>query len=144
MTAERDVLDAQAQQIHSSSFRLSLDQNASNEIMRRRHRSRLPSVYEARNLSRTPGAGTGNQPEVNWVEAPEARALAQPRTTEPPRMNNTPPQHVPTPSGHYSNPLDNMITAATQLAALPVDGDSLAAVETRRVRELLQTALAQQ
>ena len=61
----------------------------------------------------------------------------------PPRMNTTSPQYVPTPPGHYSNPLENMITAAARLAALPVEGDSLTAIETRRVREL-QTALAQQ
>ena len=37
-----------------------------------------------------------------------------------------------------------MVAAAARLAALPIDGDSPTAVETRRVRELLQTALAQQ
>lgn len=62
----------------------------------------------------------------------------------PPRVNMAPPQYVPTPSGHYSNPLENMIAAATRLEALPIDGDSPTAGETRRVRELLQTALAQQ
>ena len=61
----------------------------------------------------------------------------------PPRVNTAPPQYIQTPPGHYSNPLENMIVVA-RLAALPVDGDSPAAVETRRVRELLQTALAQQ
>ena len=54
MTAERAGLDAQAQWIQAESFRLSLDQNASNDVMRRRHRSRLPPVYEARNLFNTP------------------------------------------------------------------------------------------
>lgn len=49
-----------------------------------------------------------------------------------------------TPLGHYSTPLDNMIAAATRLAALPVEGETPAAVETRRARELLQTALVQQ
>ena len=49
-----------------------------------------------------------------------------------------------TPPGHFSTPLDNMIAAASRLAAIPVEGDSPMAVETRRVRELLQTALAQQ
>src|SRR5918995_2118953 len=37
-----------------------------------------------------------------------------------------------------------MVATAARLAALPIDGDSPTAVETRRVRELLQTALAQQ
>ena len=62
----------------------------------------------------------------------------------PPRVNMAPPQYVPKPPGHYSNPLENMIAAATRLAALPIDGDSPTAVETHRVRELLQTALVQQ
>jgi len=59
-------------------------------------------------------------------------------------MNTAPPQYVPTLAGHYSNPLENMIVAVERLAALPIDGDSPAAVETHRVRELLQTALAEQ
>ena len=60
MAEERTALDAQAQQIQSQSYQLMLDQNASNEVMRRRHQTRLPSVYEARNLFNTPGAGTSN------------------------------------------------------------------------------------
>ena len=54
------------------------------------------------------------------------------------------PQYVPTPPGHYSNPLDNIVAAASRLAALPIEGESPVAVETRRARELLQTALTQQ
>ena len=37
-----------------------------------------------------------------------------------------------------------MVAAAARLAALPIDGDSPTAIEIRWVRELLQTALAQQ
>ena len=37
-----------------------------------------------------------------------------------------------------------MIAAASRLAAIPMEGDSLAAVETRRARDLLQTAVVQQ
>ena len=53
MAAERAALDAQAQLIQAQSFQLTMDQNASNEIMRRRHQkaqSRLPPVYDPRNL----------------------------------------------------------------------------------------------
>ena len=113
--------------------------------MRRRQQSCLPPVYNAGNLFDTPGAGTSDLPVVNRaVEVPVTGAPVQPRSMDPPRLDATPPQHVPTPTGHYSNPLDNMIAAATRLAALPVEGDSPAAVETRRVKELLQTTLAQQ
>ena len=59
-------------------------------------------------------------------------------------MNTAPPHYTPIPSGHFSNPLENLIDASARLAALPMEGDSPTAVETRRVRELLQTALAQQ
>ena len=38
MTAERAALDAQA-------YRLMLDQSVSHEVMRRKHRSRLPPVF---------------------------------------------------------------------------------------------------
>ena len=55
MATERATLDAQAQRIQAELFRLTLDQNASNDIMRRRHQSRLPLEYDARNLFNTPG-----------------------------------------------------------------------------------------
>ena len=144
MTAERAALDAQTQLIQAQSFRLTMDQNASNEVMRRRHQkaqSRLPPVYDPRNLFNTPGAGPSNPPEIT---APGVGTPLQLQVIRPPRVNTTPPQYVPIPPGHYANPLENMVAAAARLAALPIDGDSPTAVETRRVRELLQTALAQQ
>ena len=55
IAAERAALDAQA-------YRIMLDKSASNEVLKRRHRSRLPPVYDARNLFNTPGAGTSNPP----------------------------------------------------------------------------------
>ena len=162
MAAERAALDAQTQLIQAQSFRLTVDQNASNEVMRRRHQkaqSRLPPVYDPRNLFNTPGAGprnppwlipqTGNPPWLtprpgpDHVVTPGEGAPFQSPVMGPPRINMAPPQDVPTPPGHYSNPLENMIAAATRLAALPIDGDSPSTVETRRTRELLQTALVQ-
>ena len=122
-----------------------MDQNASNEVMRRGYQktqSRLPPDYDPRNLFHTPGVGPSNPPEVNRVATPGAGALVQPRVMEPPHMNTAPPPYVAMPPGHYSNPLENMIAAAARLASLLVDGHSPTAVETRRVRELLQTALA--
>ena len=116
---------------------------ASNDVMRRRYRSHLPPVYEARNLFNTPGVGTSNQLVVNRVKVPGMGTPVQPRAMDPP-LQNIPPQHVSTPPGHYSNPLDNIVAAASRLAALPVDGESPVAMETRRARELLQTALTQQ
>lgn len=147
MAAKRAALDARDQQIQSEPFQLMMDQNTSNEVMRRRHQkaqSLLPPVYDPRNLFRTPGAGPSNPPEVNRVATPGAGTLVQPRVTEPPHLNDAPPHYEPTPPGHYSNPLKNMITATERLAALPMDGDSPMAVKTRRVRELVQTALVQQ
>ena len=92
----------------------------------------------------TPGAGTSNQPILNRMEAPGTGAPVQLGTMDPPRQNNIVPQYVPTPPGHYSNPLDNIVAAASQLAALPTDGESPVAIEARRARDLLQTALNQQ
>src|SRR3954470_3178076 len=63
MATERAALDAQA-------YKLMLDQNASQEVMRRKYRSRLPSVFEGRDLFNTPGAGTSNQPAVNRSAVP--------------------------------------------------------------------------
>src|SRR3954470_14305285 len=137
MTVERAALDAQA-------YKLMLDQNASQEVMRRKFRSHLPSVFEGRDLFNTAGAGTSNQPVVNRAEAPGTGAPVQPRVIDLPRHNTGVPQVVPTPPDHYSNPLDNLVTAAARLEAIPVEGDSLQAIETRRVKELLRTALVQQ
>ena len=136
MTAEWAELEARA-------YRLRLDQNASDEVMRRRYRSHLPPGYEPRNLFNTPGAGTSNQPVVNRTEAPGTGAPVQPRTMDPPRQNNIVPQYVPMPPGHYSNLLDNIVAAASRLAALPTDDKSPVSIEARRARELLQTALNQ-
>ena len=77
MAAERAALDAQA-------YRLMLDQSASNDVMRRRYRSHLPLLYEARNLFNTPGAGTSNQPVVNRVEAPGTGVPVQSHTVDSP------------------------------------------------------------
>ena len=63
---------------------------------------------------------------------------------DPPLQNNVLSQHISTPRGHYSNPLDIIVAAASRLAALQIEGESPVAVETRRAKELLQTALTQQ
>jgi len=55
MAAERAALDAQA-------YKLMLDQNASQEVLKRKHRSRLPLGFDPRNLFHTPGAGPSNPP----------------------------------------------------------------------------------
>ena len=147
MAAEQAALDARAQQLQLETFRLSVDLNASHEVMRRSHQktqSRLPLTYDPRNLFHTPGAGPSNPPEANWIMTPGAGAPVQPRAMEPPCMNTAPPHYTPVPPGHFSNTLENLIAASARLAALPMEGDSPTAIETRRVRELLQTALAQQ
>ena len=129
MATEQAALDAQAQRIQSEAFRLTMDQNASNEIMSWRHQSHRPLVYEARNLFRMPGAGPSNPSEINRAAALGVGTPVQPLMMEPPRLNTVPSQHVPIPPGHYSSPLENMIAAAARLAALPVDGDSPMAIE---------------
>ena len=70
MADERAALDAQSQGIKTENCRLMLDQNASNDVLRRRHRSRLPPVYEAMNLLNTPREGPSNPAAANRVEAP--------------------------------------------------------------------------
>ena len=143
MDEERAALDAQSQLTQAQNYRLMLDQNASNKVMRRKYQSRLPPVYEGMNLFNTLGVGPSNPAAVNRTEAPGA-APDQPRVTDPPRQTDNPLQYVTTPPGHFSSPLDNMIAAASLLAAILMEGDSLAAVETRRARDLLQTDMTQQ
>ena len=121
--------------------------NASNEVMRRRHQktqSRLPPNYDPPVLFATPGAGPSNPPDANQFMTAGAGGPAQRREMPPPHVSMAPPRYVPILEGHFSNPMENLIAASARLVALPMDGDDPTAVETRRVRELLQTALAQQ
>jgi len=129
MAEERAALDAQSQKIQAQNYWLMLDQNMSNEVMRRKYRSRLPPVYEGMNLFNTPVAGPSNPAGVNRTEAPGA-APDQPRVMYSPRRTENPPQYITMPPGHFSSPLDNMIAIASRLAAISMEGDSLAAVET--------------
>ena len=56
MAAERAALDAHA-------YKLMLDQNASQEVLKRKNRSRLPLGFNPRNLLYTPGDGPSNPPQ---------------------------------------------------------------------------------
>ena len=128
-------------------MQLTLSLNASNEVMRRRHQktqSRLPQIYDPRNLFATPGAGPSNLPGANQFMTSGVGGPVQPPVTAPLHGNMAPPHYVPIPQGHFSNPMENLIAASACLAALPVDGDDPTTMETRKIRELVQTALAQQ
>ena len=70
MDEERAALDAQSQLIQAQNYRLMLDQNASNEVLQRKYRSRLPLVYEGLNLFNMPGARPSNPAAANRTEAP--------------------------------------------------------------------------
>ena len=133
MAVERTALDARAQQLQSEAFRLTMDLNASNEVMRRRYQknqSRLPLTYDPRNLFHTPRAGPSNPPEANRITTPRAAAPGQPWAMEPPRVNTAPPRYTQTPLGHFPSPLENLIAASARLAALPMEGDSPMVIET--------------
>ena len=143
MAEERATLDAHSQRIQAENYRLLLDQNASNDVLRRRHQSRLSVDYNAMNLFSTPGAGTSNPAAVNRTTVPRTRVSDQHQVMGPPRRTDNPPQYTTPPPGHFSTHLDNMIAAASRLTAIPMEGESLAAVETRRARDLLQTAMVQ-
>ena len=125
MAADWAALDDHARQLQAKTFRLSVDLNASNEVMRRRHQktqSCLPLTYDPRNPIHTPGAGPSNPPEANRIATPGAGAPVQPQTMEPPSVNTALPHYTPTPPGHFSNPLENLIAASAHLAALPMEG----------------------
>lgn len=122
MAEERAALDAQSQGIQAQNYQLMLDRTASEDVMRRKYRSRLPPVYEGLNLFQTPGAGPSNPATANRTDAPKT-APDQLRITEPPRGTDNPPQYASTPLGHFSSPLDNMIATASRLAAIPMKGD---------------------
>ena len=65
MAAKQAALDACAQQLQAKTFRLSVDLNASNDVMTRRHQktqSRLPLTLDPRSLFHTPGTGASNPP----------------------------------------------------------------------------------
>ena len=128
MTEERAASDAQAQRIQAENYRLLMDQNASNELFKRRHRPHLPADYNAMNLFGTPGAGTSNHAALNWTIVPRTGAPDQPQVMGPPPRTDNPRRYTTRPPGHFSTPLDNMIAAASRLAAIPIEGESPAAI----------------
>ena len=99
LAAEKARMATRQAELDSQAYRLRLDHNAAQEVMWRRQRSHLPSVYEARNLFNTPGAGTSNHPEINRGGAPGTGASVQLPAAKPNRQV-VPAQHVPTPPGH--------------------------------------------
>ena len=104
----------------------------------------MPVDYNAINLFSTQGAGTSNPAAVNRTVVPRTGAPDQPQVMGPPQRIDNPPRYTTPPPGHFSTPLDNMIATAFRLAAILIEGESPAAVETRRARDLLQTAMTQQ
>ena len=90
MAEEQAALNAQAQQIQAQNYRLMLDRTTSEEVLRRKYRSRLPPVYEGLNLFQTPGAGPSNPKAADRAEAPRI-TLDRPRATELPRRTVNPP-----------------------------------------------------
>ena len=114
MATERAALATETLRVQAGTFRLRQEQDASNAA--RQHPGRpLPTGLHGRRLFQIPEGATPVQP-----------------------------QRPVTPAGHCATPLDNMIEAAARLAAIPIEGESPTAVETRRARDLLQTALEQQ
>lgn len=71
------------------------------------------------------------QPQLVHEHAP-----AQPCLAEPARFQ--------TPAGHYSNPVDNVLAATQNLAAIPITGNSPVEIEARNAIEMLKTAVTQQ
>ena len=120
-----------------------------------RYQSRLPPLFDPRSLFNTPGTGPSTpgarvNPQLN-PNVPASRAVAQPRQPEMTHREDPGPNlpqldttivFLTPPLGHFSNPMDNMLAAATRLAAIPIEGESPAAMETRNVVELLQTVVA--
>ena len=93
MATEWAQIDAESQRIRAEAFHLSLDQDASNVVLHRRHQTRLPLQYEAWNLFNTPGAGPSNPPGTTWAtKALGSGAAAQPQLPDPPRRDQTLPQ----------------------------------------------------
>ena len=108
-----------------------------------RYQTRLPAQYEARNLFNTPSAGPSNPPgTARAVEILGCGAVTQSRLLDPPHRDQTLPRCFSMPSGHYSNPMDNMIAVATRLNAIPITDETPFAAKVRNAIELLQTAVA--
>ena len=57
MAEERAQIVAESEQVRAEAWRLNLDKNAFNVVLRRRHQTHMPLHYDAMNLFNTPGAG---------------------------------------------------------------------------------------
>lgn len=63
---------------------------------------------------------------------------------EPGPRHETPLRSFFTPAGHFTKPLDNLLVATTNLAALPIMGHSPIKFEARNAIEMLKIAVTQQ
>ena len=131
--------------LRQNAFRLELERQSAAVVQRMRHQSCLPEQYEARNLFNTPGTGRNVPLAVTrTTEIPGSRAAAQRQQLDPPRRNQNPPPLYPTPPGHYSNPAENMVAAATRLDTIPIPDEAPYAEEVRNAIGYLRTVMAQQ
>ena len=123
LKTEKAMIAIRQAELNDQAFHLRMEQASAQGVRSRKYQSRLPPVYEATDLFRTPGAGTSNDPALNRRAAPARDEPVQQPTAEQDRQITSAP-HVPTPPGHYSNPLDNIVATASCLAALPMEGTS--------------------
>ena len=95
MVEERAQIAVESERVRTEAWRLSLDQNASNAVLQRRHQTRLPLHYEPMNLFNTPGAGRSTQgARVNLqlnLDRLGSGAVAQPRHPKPTRRDERMP-----------------------------------------------------
>lgn len=98
-------------------------------------------------MQRTSTPATPVIPELNWVVPQNVNgrpSLAQPHqpVPHPPPVRATPDRFM-TPVGHFSNPIDNLLAAATNFDAHPIAGSTPMEREALHAIELLKTTVAQ-
>ena len=109
MAEERDASDAQAQTIQAENYQLLLDQNASNEVLRRRHHSLTgglqcdESLQYAKGRNQQPGSRKPDYRAKDWSARSTSGDGSTPTNRQPAAVHNTPAGSLLYPFGQYDS-----------------------------------------
>ncbi|KAI4987786.1 hypothetical protein ZWY2020_028544 [Hordeum vulgare] len=138
MGRQQALITAETDRMNTKGWPLERHQRASDAIHQRRHYGRLPAYLNPARLFDSPHM-PGVEPNRTWQAAPGGEP-ARP----PPQSMETHATRFQTPWGHFSNPVDNMLSATRHLESLPIHGNSPAEVEARNAIQILKTTVLQQ
>lgn len=129
METRQAQITAERMRLNTDNWRLERQQRASDAVHQRRHQGRLHHDLNPTRLFDTPQTpGMGAAPAGGMGRPPNPPI--QPTEGQIARFR--------TPRGHFSNPVDNVLTATRHLESLPIHGNTPAEIEARNAIEMLK------